>query len=183
MKKLVVAAAAVSILAFSALAYGQMGGHGMGPGMMGGQGMGCECEMMRGHDMGHERGEHEHPMKGLLKGLDLDEQQKTSIGEIRSRMMKDTIKREADVRIAHLELKDLLAKDPVDMKAVEAKVRQAEGLKTEMKLSHLKALEEIKAKLTPEQRKKFREMKADGPMMGGMGMMQGRKCGMGMAAE
>lgn len=183
MKKLVVVAAAVSILAFSALAYGQMGGHGMGPGMMGGQGTGCDCEMMRGHDMGHERGEREHPMKGLLKGLNLDEQQKASIGEIRSRMMKDTIKREADLRIAHLELKNLLAKDPVDMKAAEATVRQAEALKTEMKLSHIKALEEIKAKLTPEQRKKFSEMRSDGPMMGGMGMMHGRRCGMAMKEE
>lgn len=177
MKKLAVAAVVISVVAFGALAYGQMGGHGMGPGMIGGPGMGCE--MMGGGSMGQGMRGAEHPMWGLLKSLNLDEQQKSSVNEIRSRTMKDSIKRKADTRIAHIELKDLLGKDPVDMKAVEAKVKQEEALRTEMHLSHIRAMEEVKAKLTPEQRKKFREMIADGPMMGGMGMMRGHRCGMG----
>jgi len=41
-----------------------------------------------------------------------------------------------------------------------------------MHLSHINAMEDIKAKLTPEQRKKFREMSEAGPMMEGMGMIQ-----------
>ena len=39
-------------------------------------------------------------------------------------------------------------------KAVEAKVKQLEMMRTEMHLSHIKAMEDIKTKLTPEQRKK-----------------------------
>ena len=39
MKKLVTLVAAVSIASMTALAYGEMGGHGMGPGMMSGCGM------------------------------------------------------------------------------------------------------------------------------------------------
>ncbi len=159
MKKLAAIVAAVSIVALAALAYGDMGGHGMGSGMM------CGCGM-DGQMMGTEH----------LKSLSLDEQQKTLIGEIKSRMMKETIRRTADMRIVQIELKDLLSQDPVDMKAVEAKVKQLEMMRTEMHLSHIKAIEDIRTKLTPEQRKKLREMIEAGTMMGGMGMMHDQEC-------
>jgi len=159
MKKLAAIVAAVSIVVLAAFAYGEMGGHGMGSGMMG-------CCDMDGQMMGTEH----------LKSLNLDEQQKALIGEIKSRMMKETIRRTADMRIVQIELKDLLSQDPVDMKAVEAKVKQLEMMKTEMHLSHIKAMEECKTKLTPEQRKKFIEMIETGPMMEGMGMKHDREC-------
>jgi Spy/CpxP family protein refolding chaperone len=164
MKKLAAIVAAVSIVALAAFAYGDMGGHGMGSGMMCGCGM--DGQMM----------EAEYHMSKHLKSLSLDEQQKTLIGEIKSRMMKETIRRTADMRIVQIELKDLLSQDPVDMKAVEAKVKQLEMMRTEMHLSHIKAIEDIRTKLTPEQRKKLREMIEAGPMMGGMGMMHDQEC-------
>jgi Spy/CpxP family protein refolding chaperone len=164
MKKLAAIVAVVSIVALAALAYGDMGGRGMGPGMMGDCGMGGQ--MM------------EHHMSKHLMGLNLDDQQKAFIGEIRSRMKKETIRKTADMRIAQIELKELLIQDPVDMKAVEAKVKQLETMKTEMHLSHIKAMEECKTKLTPEQRKKLREMIEAEPMMEGMGMKHDRERGM-----
>ena len=166
MKKLAAIVAAVSIVALAALAYGDMGGHGMGSGMMCGCGM--DGQMM----------EAEHHMSKHLMGLNLDEQQKALIGKIKSRMMKETIRRTADMRIVQIELKDLLSRDTVDMKAVEAKVKQLEMMKTEMHLSHIKAMEECKSRLTPEQRKKLREMIEAGPMMEGKGMMHDQGCGM-----
>lgn len=166
MKKTVLIAAAVSMVALAALAYGQMGGRGMGPGMMG------DCVM------GGQMMDAEQHMSQHLMALDLDEQQKTLIGEIKSRMMKETIQRNADMRIVHIDLMDLLSKDPVDMKAVEAQVKQSEMMRTEMHLSHIKAMENIKTKLTPEQRKKFREMIEAGSMMEEMEMKYDRKRGM-----
>ena len=138
-----------------------MGGHGMGAGMMGG-GHG----LMGGHGMGGDRMKDvEHHLARVLDGLNLDEQQKKAIGEIRSTMKKDTIRKMADIRIARIELSDLLLQDPLDLKAVEAKVRQLGSLRTEMHLSHIKALENIKAKLSPEQRKLLKENLKSGPMM------------------
>lgn len=166
MKKSALIATAVLIVALAALAYGQMGGRGMGPGMMG------DC------GMGRQMMEVEHHMSQCLMGLDLDEQQKTSIGEIKSRMMKEMIQRNADMRIVQIDLRDLLSKDPVDMKAVEAKVKQSETMRTEMHLSHIKAMEDVKTKLTPAQRKKFREMMEAGSMMEEMEMKYDRKGGM-----
>lgn len=166
MKKLAAILAVVSIFAFAALAYGEMGGRGMGAGMM------CGCGM-DGMMM-----DAEHHMSKIIKGLNLDEQQKAFMGEMKSRMMKETIRRKADMHIARIELKDLLMQGTVDMNAVEAKVKQLEAMKTEMQLSHIKAMEECKAKLTPEQRKKFREMMEAEPMMEGMGMKHDQGHGM-----
>jgi Spy/CpxP family protein refolding chaperone len=185
----------ISIMALAALAYGEMSGPGakhempggggmaghqmeqgmpMGHGMgMGGQvmehGMMCGCGMKEG--MGDRMMEAAHHLLKSLKSLDLDEQQKKMIHEIKSKTMKETIKKMADIRIAQIDLRDLFLQDPVDMMAIEAKVKQLGMMRTEMILSHIKALEEIKAKLTPEQREKFGEMMKAGPMMGRMGMM------------
>ncbi len=164
MKKLTVIAAVVSMIALATFAYGEMGGPGMGRGMM------CGGGGMDGHMMVCE-----HHMANILKGLDLDEQQKASLGEIKSRMMKETIRGTADMRIYQIELKELLDKETVDMKAVEAKVRQMEMLRTEMHLSRIKAMEYCKSKLTPAQRIKLKEMMEAEPMMEGMGMKHNPK--------
>jgi Spy/CpxP family protein refolding chaperone len=108
----------------------------------------------------------EHPMWRHLMGLRLDGKQKEAIREIRSRVMKEIIKKKADMQIARIELKDLLDKDPVDMNAVEAKLKQVEAGRTEIRLSLIKAKEEVKSKLTPKQRKKFIERSEMEPDMG-----------------
>jgi Spy/CpxP family protein refolding chaperone len=128
--------------------------------MMGGQGMAGGRGMM-----GDRMMEVEHHLARVLDGLNLDEQQKKAIGEIRSTIKKDTIRKMADISITRIEIRDLMLQEPLDIKAVEAKVKQLGMLRTEMHLAHLKALESIKAKLTPEQRKKLMEMMKTGPMM------------------
>jgi Spy/CpxP family protein refolding chaperone len=151
-------------------------------GPMGDPGKGCHDEGM--HMMPPPMGppvmdrmegipEADHLMWEYLTCLGLDEKQREAIKEIKSRIVKETIKKRADGRIAGIELKDLLDKDPVNMKAVEEKLKQIEAIKTEMHLSLIKAREEVKSKLTPEQRKKFKETLEMGPpigppMMGGM---------------
>jgi len=164
MRKLAAIVAAVSIFAMAAFAYGDMGDHRMGAGMM------CGC------GMDGQRMEAQHNMSKHLMKLNLDEQQKVLIGEIKSRMMKETIRKTADMHIVQIELKELLSQDPMDMKAVEAKVKQLEIMRTEMHLSHIRAMEDIRTKLTPEQRKKLSEMREAGPMMDGMGMKHEPEC-------
>ncbi len=114
-----------------------------------------KMEGMRDRHMGMHGGEHR--MWRGLRGLGLDEKQKEAIKEIKSRVMKDTIRKRADIQVARIELRDILDKDVVDMNAAEAKLKQISSMMTEMRLSHIKTMEEVKARLTPEQRKKFRE--------------------------
>ena len=99
---------------------------------------------------------HRH-MWRMLAGLGLDEKQKEAIQEIKSKAARDAVRKEADLAIARIELRDVLHKDQVDMKAVEASLKKVESVRTDLKLAHIKAREEIKAILTPEQRKKLKE--------------------------
>jgi len=124
--------------------------------------------MMHG---GMKQAGHHHFWK-LLAGLGLDDKQKDSLKALRSKTMKDVTKKMADKKIAGIELRDLLDKDPVDMKAVEASVKKSESLRTEILLAHIKAHEEMKSILTPDQRKKMKEM-MEGGTGAGCGMMGG----------
>lgn len=147
----------------------------MGDGMQHGMHMGGEMKHHGMEGMGGMR-EEDHPMWQHLMALGLDEKQKEAVRAIKHKEMKGMIKKRADKQIAKLELKELLTKDPVDMKAVEAKVKQIESIGTDMRLSHIRTMEDVKAMLTPGQKKEMKEMIGRGPMGGGMGMMHG--CGM-----
>src|SRR5271157_838242 len=108
------------------------------------------------------------PLSMPLVGLGLDEKQKEKVREIEGGLMKSTVRMKSDVQIEIMEMKDILDKDPVDMKAVESKLKKIESLQTSIKLSGIKALEEVKSKLTTGQRIKLKEMLERGPMMGSM---------------
>jgi Spy/CpxP family protein refolding chaperone len=159
------------VLVFSAVGFA----YAQDPGMMG-EGSGMEQGMMGGGMMGGGMmgGEHHLLWKNLMS-LGLDEKQKEAVKDIRNKTMRETIKKRADMQIARLDLKDLLDKEHVDMKAVESKLKTIESLETDILFSHIKAFEEIRATLTPDQRKKFREMMEKSSMMRGM---QGKGCGM-----
>ncbi len=155
----------VSAAALSA--YGQMhdcmgGAGGM---MQGGVGGMHPCGMM----------DDDHPMWKRLMGLGLDEKQKDAIKALRAKTMKDMVRKKADAQIAAIELNTLLDRDPVDMKAVEAAAKKSESSRTAMFLAHIGAHEELKAILTPEQRKQLKETMEPGCMPGCAGMMGGEE--------
>jgi Spy/CpxP family protein refolding chaperone len=117
-----------------------------------------------------------------LKELGLDKKQKEAVEAIHLRTKKEMVRNRADVQVAEIELKELLAKDPVDLKAAEAAVKKIEGVKSEMRMLHIKAREEIKSSLTPEQKEKFISMTGmcSGMGMGRMGHGKGMMGGCGM---
>ncbi len=181
------------------------GGMGMGadmPGMMGkcgktmdcGMGAGCGClkgKHMAGHHMdmgmmsgGMKMGMH-HRFWHALQGLSLDANQKAAIGKVMTEAKKEMIRKKADLAIAMIELGDIVRADTVDMKAVDAKVKQVEGLKASMLIAGIASMEEMKSKLTPEQRKKLSGM-MENPMACAMmsgGMSDEEMMGGGMMDE
>ncbi len=135
--------------------------------------MGQEDNGMMMGGMGHQMGMmgDEHPMLKHLMALGLSDKQRDAAKALHEKMLKEMVKKKADAEIASIELRDLLDKDPVDMKAVEAAVKKSESVRTEMFLTHIKAHEEMKSLLTPEQRKKLKDiMEGRG---GGCSMMGG----------
>ncbi len=161
---------------------GGMGGMGMMgpqmmPGMMGGgmQGMPEGMGMPRPRQMGR-----------MLKAeLGLSDEQAKQLTQIFSQATKAGIKQRADIRIAELELRELLETDPVDMAQVEGKLKAIEGLRTALRLSLIKAHEQAKGVLTPEQRQKLEGLHDRLPgMMGMMEMMgEGGSGSMGMVGQ
>jgi Spy/CpxP family protein refolding chaperone len=158
----------IFVSALTLNAYAQMCGSmgGSGSCMQGGMMMGMGCMQAGGMMM-----DDDHPMWKHLVGLGLDEKQKEAIKALQTKTMKEMIRKKADAQIADIDLKNLLDKDPVDMKAVEATVKKSESFKTAMFLAHISAREELKSILTPDQRKRLKEMPATGHgpecMMGG----------------
>lgn len=131
--------------------HGMPGSVGQG-GMMGG--------MTRGmHGPMRQPSQAERPLISLAlqhgDQLGLSAEQVQRLEALRSDFRKEAIRRSADVQIAELELRELLRQDPVDLVKVEAALRKLEGLRTELRLTRLKAIEQGKAVLTPEQRQKL----------------------------
>lgn len=170
MKKfLYVSFALCTLLGLSAVS-GAMMMDGKGKGM---DGTCMEKGMKMG--MGTEMSD-EMPMMGRMMSLDLNDKQREDMRTIHLKVKKEVIKKKADIEISEIELKEILMKDPVDIKAAEAKIKQIESLQSEIKILHIKAKEEAKTKLTPEQRKKFNSNMQRHKMGKGMGMQE--RCGM-----
>ncbi len=60
----------------------------------------------------------------------------------------------------------------MNIKEIETKLKQIESLRTDLLLTHIKAMEEMKGKLTSAQRKKFRETMEMMPMKEDKGRME-----------
>jgi len=85
--------------------------------------------------------------------LNLDEKQKDAVRSIENKTQKELIRKRADEQIAEIELHELLDRDKVDINAVEAKLRQLSTIRADMQMTMIKAMESIKAELSPEQKK------------------------------
>jgi Spy/CpxP family protein refolding chaperone len=74
---------------------------------------------------------------------------------IRTGFQRDAIKLEADQRVAQIDLTTLLEAEPVDLDAVESRVRDIERLRADLRIARIRAIERGKAQLTAEQREKL----------------------------
>lgn len=142
---------------------GGMGGGGCMQGMM--QGMQGMQGMMGGHGMAFSKGMPEGEKYGKMylmavKGLDLTVDQRKKVRALKNGYIKASITSAADIEVAEVELRELLAADPVNLSRVKEKIKGIEAKKAEMRFFRIKSLEDLKKIFTPEQRKKFGEMTA-----------------------
>src|SRR3989304_2331325 len=119
------------------------------------------------HDLGGRWREHfapsprgERPLITLMlrykDELGLSADQVQSLERLRAGFQREAIRRDADLRIAVMDLAALLEKDPVDLGPVEAKLREVERLRVDLRLARIRAIEQGKAQLTAEQRGEVR---------------------------
>lgn len=151
---------------------GMMGGCAMPGGMMGPEMMGMMPAMMDGMMPGKTRGcmmMAEGMMKGQIdlaqmrKALALSDEQVERLRAGQRPFQKETILTLASLKVAELELADLLAAEKVDFGKVEAKLKEMEGMRTKVRLAHVKATVAVKGILSLEQLEKLQGMSESAP--------------------
>jgi Spy/CpxP family protein refolding chaperone len=89
--------------------------------------------------------------------LGLSPEQVKKLEQLRDTFQRQSIRNDADVRIVELDIAALLDSPTVDVAKVETKIREAEKLRAELRIARIRVIEQAKAVLTAEQRKKFLE--------------------------
>jgi len=95
--------------------------------------------------------------------LGLTEEQVGKLREIRSAFLRDNIRNRADLKIARLDLEEVLDGDWT-LSEAEGVVRRMEKLEGDLKVRCLKALADARGVLTAEQLKKFESTRGEIPM-------------------
>jgi Spy/CpxP family protein refolding chaperone len=98
--------------------------------------------------------------------LGLTPAQVEALDRIRADFQREAIKLDADQRVAQMDVAALLRADQVDLAQVEAKVREVERLRADLRLGRIRAIEQGKAQLTADQRAKLRTLLASDWMRG-----------------
>jgi Spy/CpxP family protein refolding chaperone len=78
--------------------------------------------------------------------------------QLRDNFQRQSIRTEADSRIVELDIAALLDNEPVDLGKLEPKIRESEKLKADLRIARIRVIEQAKALLNAEQKKKLQEL-------------------------
>ncbi len=106
---------------------------------------------------GHSLAEHPKVMD-LPPDLDLSAEQVQKVEKVRLKAQRKAIKLRADLKLARLDLRELLQSDHPNKTAIYKKLDQIGALRTKLEKTHIDARLEICNLLTPEQRAKLQEI-------------------------
>lgn len=145
--------------------HAQMMGQGEEEGMMGEEGMDMAMmDQVRGEHMG----ESQHFFLNNAQDLDLTNEQIDKLSKIKRGFEKRYILDKANLKVAKIELEELLENDSVNIKTVEKKIKEITNLKGKLMLDSAKVNVEAREILSKEQRIKasnlIKENKTSKPM-------------------
>src|SRR5690349_23912039 len=126
---------------------------------------------MRGHGGWHHHKMHRmhrFSLAGLAlrhrQAIGLTPAQVDSLRKLGIDAKRDAIKRQADRRLAELDLRTMMMPDPADankprdLSKIETKVREIEKLRADGRVARIRTMEQSRQVLTPEQREKLRTL-------------------------
>jgi Spy/CpxP family protein refolding chaperone len=109
------------------------------------------------------------PVVGLIldhrQELGLSTSQMDSLQRLGLDVLREAIRRQADLMVAQVDLWTLLDRDPdeaTDVASAEAKIRETAQIRTDLEVAFLRAVEAAKSQLTPDQRAKLTALLAGG---------------------
>ena len=117
------------------------------------------------HHHGMRERRHIGPVTFILRHRDalaLTPEQVERVEQLRLDASRALIRRSADLRVAELELGALRRADSLDLAEVEQKLHDVERARTDLRLLRIRAAEDAKALLTPEQRATLRTLVEQG---------------------
>jgi Spy/CpxP family protein refolding chaperone len=117
-----------------------------------------------GHGMGHGKGMGPGGGFGpqMAEQLELTDAQKDQMDDMRAAHQKQMIRQRADLKIARLELRELIRGD-ADRATINSKIDQIGKLETDLEKARVSHRLDMRDILTPEQREKLEDLR---PMMG-----------------
>ncbi|MEW6558319.1 MAG: Spy/CpxP family protein refolding chaperone [Elusimicrobiota bacterium] len=133
-----------------------------GTGGMGGIGQGKEMKHKMGR--GADRDEDVGNIKRYLnfkQELNLTDEQVKALEQIRLDYRRDAIKRQADTKLARLDLREIMQQDKPDFAAAKSKIKQISELQLASKLAMIDAMEKGYNILTKEQQDKLPQLKKE----------------------
>jgi len=123
---------------------------------------------MHGHGGWHRHKMHRFSLAGLAlrhrQELALTPAQVDNLRKLGTDAQRDAIKRQADRRLAELDLRTMMMPDPADankardLSKIESKVREIEKLRADGRVARIRTMEQSRQVLTPEQRDKLRAL-------------------------
>lgn len=90
--------------------------------------------------------------------LGLSAEQASRLETLRADFTREAIRRDAEGRIAEMDLAALLDQDPLDLARVEAKLREVAQREADLRIARLRTIEQGKATLTLEQRTRLQSL-------------------------
>jgi Spy/CpxP family protein refolding chaperone len=90
--------------------------------------------------------------------LDLSPAQVAELERLRADFQREAVRREADLRVAEMDLAALRRQGGGDLAAVEAKIREIERLRADLRIAQVRTIEQGRAQLTAEQRERLRTL-------------------------
>ena len=98
---------------------------------------------------------------GSKEQLGLSDEQSTRLREIRESRRHEALQHRTDARAARLDLRRLMESQTLDRKAVDAKVKEIADLKAAGFRARVDTMLAMREVLTPEQRQKWEELRAE----------------------
>lgn len=97
-------------------------------------------------------------MADIVSALGLDDAQWKKFNALRRQYRKDTIRMQAKIDVAEVELEELADTDQLDMKKIEAKIKDIAGMQAELRTYRYKTLAEMRTFISADQFDTFRWM-------------------------
>lgn len=108
--------------------------------------------------------------------LGISEEQVEALRNRHSEAMKQMIQNKCQIKMNMIDVKNAVMREEIDMPTAESKIREIGKLKGDMFVAMVQAMNEMRHILTPEQRKKVRDMVMGWMRKGGMaGMEEGEE--------